>query len=365
MSENQHMPYKNKKVLVTGNTGFKGSWLTTWLLMMGADVYGYSVDIPSDPSMFEVLDLEKKVKHRFGDVRDKRMFAEYLREVRPDFVFHLAAQAIVSRSYSDPFDTITTNVVGTASVLDAFRDVDWEMTAVMITSDKAYDNVEWIWGYRENDAMGGKDIYSGSKGAAELVIKSYWHSFLKNKPNLKIGVARAGNVIGGGDWSVDRIVVDTIKAFSQGNAVEIRSPKATRPWQHVLEPLSGYLRLGEALSVGEVASGEAFNFGPRAEQTKTVLQLVGDIAANWGMDAERCVKITGQVPFEEAKLLKLNCDKALAYLGWHATLDYSETVRYITDWYGAYYNNTGTDMYDLTVRQIIEYEDKMKKRLSL
>lgn len=350
--------YKGKKVLITGNTGFKGSWLTTWLLMSGAEVYGYSIDIPQSPSMFEVLGLESRIHHRWGDVRDKEGFASWLREVKPDFVFHLAAQAIVSKSYAEPFDTVTTNVVGTASVLDAFRDVDWQMTAVMITSDKAYDNVEWIWGYRENDALGGKDVYSGSKGAAELVIKCYWHSFLKNHRFVRLGVARAGNVIGGGDWSVDRIVVDTVKAFSECRAVEIRSPRATRPWQHVLEPLSGYLSLGQALADGTVSSGEAFNFGPRAEQTKTVLQLVRDIATLWGMDVDDCVKVTGQVPFEEAKLLKLNCDKALAYLHWHATLNYEQTVRYITDWYSAFYRGD-KDMMRLTQKQISEYQSIM------
>lgn len=350
--------YKGKRVLVTGNTGFKGSWLTTWLMMLGADVYGYSVDIPQNPSMFEVLGLEHRIHHTWGDVRDQERFARCLNDVRPDFVFHLAAQAIVSKSYADPFNTITTNVVGTAAVLDAVINADWEMTVVMITSDKAYDNVEWIWGYRENDPMGGKDVYSGSKGAAELVIKSYWHSFLKNKSNIHLGVARAGNVIGGGDWSTDRIVVDTILAFAQNQPVEIRSPRATRPWQHVLEPLSGYLCLGKALAAGEVATGEAFNFGPRAEQTKTVLQLVRDIAALWGMNPDECVKITGQVPFEEAKLLKLNCDKALAYLHWHATLDYDATVHYITEWYAAYYSQSA-DMLRLTQRQIEAYQSKM------
>ncbi len=328
--------FRNKKVLVTGNTGFKGSWLSSWLLMCGADVYGYSVDVPSQPSMFEVLELERKITHRSGDVRDAEEFAKFFEEVKPDFVFHLAAQAIVSTSYADPMGTITTNVTGTASVLEAVRKADWELTVVMITSDKAYDNVEWIWGYRENDALGGKDVYSGSKGAAELVIKSYWNSFIKNKNNIKLGVARAGNVIGGGDWSADRIVVDTIKAFNEGKAVEIRSPKATRPWQHVLEPLSGYLCLAQYLCQDRVDNGEAFNFGPRAEQTKTVKQLVEDIAVNWGMNPADSVKVTGQVPFEEATLLKLNCDKALAYLNWHSVLCYNDTVEYITKWYGEY-----------------------------
>lgn len=351
--------YKGKKVLVTGNTGFKGSWLTTWLLEAGAEVYGLSNGILTTPSMYQVTGLEGRIQQAWIDIRDREEVINYIRMVKPDFIFHLAAQAIVSTSYKDPYDTITTNVVGTASVMEALRYADWDVTAVIITSDKAYDNVEWIWGYRENDALGGKDVYSGSKGAAELVIKSYWHSFLKNMPNIKLGVARAGNVIGGGDWSKDRIVVDTVSAFSQGKEVEIRSPQATRPWQHVLEPLSGYLRLGQALAEGEVTNGEAFNFGPRAEQTKTVRQLVEDIARGWGMGSD-CVKVTGNIPFEEAKLLKLNCDKALAYLHWHATLNYEQTVEFVTDWYKTYYSDKGLDMYQLTVEQIKRYQELWK-----
>ncbi len=353
--------FQNKKVLVTGNTGFKGSWLTSWLLACNADVYGYSIDIPSKPSMFETLKLEQKITHRYGDVRNEKELAEYVNHIKPDFIFHLAAQAIVSTSYADPMGTITANVVGTASVLDAVRHADWDMTVVMITSDKAYDNVEWIWGYRENDTMGGKDVYSGSKGAAELIIKSYWHSFIKSKSNIKMGVARAGNVIGGGDWSADRIVVDTIKAFQKGEAVEIRSPKATRPWQHVLEPLSGYMCLAQYLYEGKVTNGEAFNFGPRAEQTKTVKQLVEDIARNWGMNPDEAVRITGHIPFEEATLLKLNCDKALAYLNWHSTLFYKDTVEYITQWYGAYYDNR-EDMFELTQKQIASFVNSADKQ---
>ena len=355
--------YRNKKVIITGNTGFKGSWLSTWLLLCGAKVYGYSIDVPTNPSMYKVLDLEHKIEEqKFADVRDKDAFADFVNKIKPDFIFHLAAQAIVSTSYKNPFDTISTNVIGTASVLEAIKSVDWNLTAVLITSDKAYDNVEWIWGYRENDAMGGKDVYSGSKGAAELVIKSYWHSFIKNNPFVKLGVARAGNVIGGGDWSKDRIVVDTIQAFSNNQPVEIRSPKATRPWQHVLEPLSGYLRLGQMLASNKINNGEAFNFGPRAEQTKTVLQLVTDIAINWGMNPGKCVSITGQIPFEEAKLLKLNCDKALAYLNWHSTLCYQSTVKYITDWYREYYSGDENRLYDVTIAQIENFVQEAKKQ---
>ncbi len=348
--------YKNKKVLITGNTGFKGSWLTTWLLMLGADVYGYSNEIPTQPSMFETLALENRIHHHYGDIRDKEGFDKYVQEVKPDFLFHLAAQAIVSISYKDPFDTITTNVVGTASILEAIRNITWNCTCVLITSDKAYDNVEWIWGYRETDALGGKDVYSGSKGAAELTIKCYWKSFIQKMPNIKLGVARAGNVIGGGDWAKDRIIVDCVKAFSNNEVVEIRSPKATRPWQHVLEPLSGYLNLGQYLYEGKVENGEPFNFGPRAEQTKTVFELVQDLATLWGLDKDKAAKLTGNVPFSEATLLKLNCDKALAYLNWHSTLHYEDCVHFIADWYKAYYLENKRDMYELTETQIKTFE---------
>lgn len=354
--------YEGKKVLITGNTGFKGSWLTTWLLALGADVYGYSLNVPTTPSMFETLKLAEKIHHRFGDIRDMEGFSDYVQEVKPDFLFHLAAQALVLTSYKEPFATITTNVVGTSSVCEAIRHIDWPCTCILITSDKAYDNVEWIWGYRETDRLGGKDIYSGSKGAAELVIKSYWHSFIKGMPNIKFGVTRAGNVIGGGDWAADRIVVDCIKAFSKGETVEIRSPKATRPWQHVLEPLSGYLAHAQHLAEGKVENGEAFNFGPRAEQTKTVLELVRDLATLWGIDGEKAVKITGNVPFKEATLLKLNCDKALAYLHWQSTLNYKDCVRFIADWYKAFYSENGTDIYQLTVNQINEYMNRAKEQ---
>ena len=347
--------YSGKKVLITGNTGFKGSWLSTWLHRLGADVYGYSLDVPSQPSMFEVTGLAGKIHHTFGDIRDKEQMNAYVQRIRPDFIFHLAAQAIVSTSYQHPFDTITTNVVGTASVLEAIRNIDWPCTCVLITSDKAYDNVEWIWGYRETDALGGKDVYSGSKGAAELAIKCYWHSFISHKENIRMGVARAGNVIGGGDWAKDRIIVDCVKAFSKGETVEIRSPKATRPWQHVLEPLSGYLTLGQYLYEGKVTNGEAFNFGPRAEQTKTVFELVQDLAQLWGLDKDKAAKLTGNVPFHEATLLKLNCDKALAYLDWHSTLHYEECVSFIATWYKAFYLEKNQQMFDLTVSQIEQY----------
>lgn len=354
--------YQGKKVLITGNTGFKGSWLSTWLLMTGADVYGFSDRIPTTPSMFEALYLGEKIHQFWGDIRDKGKVEELIQKVKPDFIFHLAAQAIVSASYEAPFDTISTNVMGTAAILEAIRNLTWDCTCVLITSDKAYDNVEWIWGYRETDALGGKDVYSGSKGAAELIIKSYWNSFIQTMPNIKLGIARAGNVIGGGDWAKDRIVVDCIKSFSEGKIVEIRSPKATRPWQHVLEPLSGYLTLGQGLFEGKVKNGEPFNFGPRAEQTKTVLQLVYDLANLWDKEKSKSIRITGNIPFKEATLLKLNCDKALAYLDWRSTLRYEQCVKFISDWYKSYYLESDKDMYALTVLQIEDYISEAKSQ---
>ncbi len=354
--------YSKKRVLITGNTGFKGSWLSTWLLMCGAEVYGFSNEVPTSPAMFNVLKLEDKINHKYGDIRDTRSINDYIQEVKPNFIFHLAAQAIVSTSYKNPFDTITTNVVGTASVLEAIRNITWDCTCVLITSDKAYDNVEWIWGYRESDAIGGSDPYSSSKGSAELVIKSYWLSFISKMTNIKMGVARAGNVIGGGDWAADRIVVDCVRAFANGDTVELRSPQATRPWQHVLEPLNGYLVLGQYLYQNKVTNGEVFNFGPRAEQTKTVFELAQDLSQRWGLNKDEAVKITDNIPFKEATLLKLNCDKALAYLNWHSVLHYTQCVDIIAEWYRAYYVENNDDMFYLTQSQIEYYIEQAQKQ---
>lgn len=350
--------YKNKKILITGNTGFKGSWLTTWLLQMGAEVIGYSIDIPTQPSMYEVLNLKNNIKHIFGDVCDLEKLSKLIKLERPDFIFHLAAQAIVSDSYKFPIDTVTTNIIGTANILESVRDIDFTCIVILVTSDKAYENVEWVWGYRETDQLGGKDIYSGSKGAAELVIKAYLNSFFASKNSkVQVGIGRAGNVIGGGDWAKDRIVVDCMKAWSENKVVEIRSPSATRPWQHVLEPLSGYLTLGASLYASEALHGNAFNFGPRAEQNRTVIDLLSDLGIVWGLSkSEDIYQITENIPFHEAGLLKLNCDKALFHLKWEPNLDYSETIRMVGDWYRSYYRNEA-DMNKLTSEQISAYED--------
>lgn len=347
--------YGGKTVLITGHTGFKGAWLTAWLLKLGARVVGLSKDIPTNPSMFEELGLEGKISHHLSDVRDLSSVKSIFSDEKPDFVFHLAAQAIVSQSYIDPVETISTNAIGTMNVLEALREVTHPCVAVMITSDKCYNNVEWVWGYKETDELGGSDIYSGSKGAAELIIRSYVASFFKDpQAGVRIGVGRAGNVIGGGDWARDRIVVDCMRAWSEGKPLELRSPDATRPWQHVLEPLSGYLTLGAALADKRELHGEAFNFGPRAEQNRTVLELVQEMAVRWGGKNE-AVNILERKPFHEAGLLKLNCDKALFYLHWEANLEYRECIRFIADWYGSYYKRS-RDMYALTLDQIADYE---------
>jgi CDP-glucose 4,6-dehydratase len=348
--------YKNRKVLVTGHTGFKGSWLVAWLLKLGANVIGVSKDVPTQPAMFEELALAERIKHVQMDVRDLTAMRDLVANEQPDYIFHLAAQAIVSTSYSEPVDTITTNVVGTMNVLEALRSQDKPCVVVLITSDKCYDNVEQIWGYRESDELGGKDIYSGSKGAAELVIKSYLNSFFQDNHPVRLAVGRAGNVIGGGDWAKDRLVVDCIRAWSEKRIVDIRSPQATRPWQHVLEPLSGYLTLGQALTDQSPLHGEAYNFGPRAEQNHTVVELLGDIAKRWGFATpDEAYRITENLPFYEAGLLKLNCDKALSHLKWESNLAYQETIRFVSDWYAAYYCERG-DMYALTLEQINDYE---------
>lgn len=348
--------YRAKRVIVTGHTGFKGSWLTAWLLKLGAHVIGVSKNVPTEPAMFGVLDLAGRIKHIEADIRDLRAMRELVRDVQPDFVFHLAAQAIVSTSYTDPVETMTTNVVGTMNILEALRPLERSCVAVLITSDKCYDNVEWVWGYRETDGLGGKDIYSGSKGGAELVIKSYLHSFFQNDHAVRLAIGRAGNVIGGGDWARDRIVPDCMRAWSEGRTVEIRSPQATRPWQHVLEPLSGYLALGQAVTQQPQLHGEAFNFGPRAEQNHTVAEFLGDLSRHWRLASpDMAYRVTEDIPFNEAGLLKLNCDKALLHLKWECNLDYAETLHLVGDWYTAYYGRQ-SDMYATTMEQIVAYE---------
>jgi CDP-glucose 4,6-dehydratase len=350
--------FKDKKVLITGNTGFKGSWLTVWMLKLNAKVYGISDIVPTEPSMFRELNLEKKIKHQFIDIRDYEAMKRAIFEIQPDFVFHLAAQPIVSLSYHDPLATLSTNIMGTAHILNALKELNHQCTAVFVTSDKCYENVEQIWGYREMDQLGGKDIYSASKGAAEVVIHSYYHSFFKDKiKNVRIASGRAGNVIGGGDWSKDRIVPDCMRAWSKGEKAIIRSPYSTRPWQHVLEPLSGYIWLAATLSEQAALNGESYNFGPKPEQNHTVLNLIDSLSKHWKFEkVEDAYEYQKMEKFKEAGLLKLNCDKALGDLAWEATLDYKQTIRMVSEWYFKF-NEDPSQLFNLTNSQIKEYEE--------
>ena len=352
----------NKTILITGHTGFKGGWLSMWLTHLGAKVVGASIDTLSDPSNFSVSFIGDVIEDHRLDIRDAVAVKLLVEKVQPDFVFHLAAQALVRLSYENPLETIATNALGSANVLDALRSLNKKVVAIMITSDKAYDNVEWVWGYRETDRLGGKDPYSASKGMAELAIRSYVNSFF-NKPdsNVRVGITRAGNVIGGGDWAVDRIVPDCMEAWSKKKTVDIRSPQSTRPWQHVLEPLSGYLVLAAHLEQDSKDHGESYNFGPSLEQNYPVSELINEMSKYW--DQVKWNDVSGSENYvHEAGLLKLNCDKALFDLDWQSTLQFKETVQMTVEWYKNYYQNQEQSMYDFTIAQIIGYTELAKSR---
>lgn len=353
--------YKNKRVLITGNTGFKGTWLSLWLSHMGADVFGYSDCVPTVPALFDCVP-DTVIDTEFGDICDFEKLSTFLKHVKPEIIFHLAAQPIVSNSVSNPVNTFMSNSMGMAVLLDAIRGLDFPVNTVLITSDKCYENVDTYYGYKETDSLGGKDPYSASKACAELIFKSYFSTFFKNQTTKRFAVARAGNVIGGGDWSKDRIVVDTFKSWIAGKDVEIRMPNATRPWQHVLEPLSGYLHLGHMLSLHENLNGEAFNFGPAADQNKTVLELLNAMATSV-VDLSCGINIQESDVFNEAKLLKLNCEKAEMFLSWRPTLNFSECCQFVTDWY-TYYAKNGSEhnLLSFTKKQIVAYENRAREQ---
>lgn len=350
--------YEGKKVLVTGHTGFKGSWLCAWLLQLGADVCGYSVNIPTKPANFEILGLQNSIKHVEGNICNRSELLRTMREFQPHIVFHLAAQSLVRKSYNDPAITFETNVLGTMNVMECIRQCPSVGAGVIITSDKCYRNLEWDWGYRENDVLGGEDPYSSSKGCAELIIYSYIHSFFRG--THCVASARAGNVIGGGDWAEDRIVPDAVRSWSRGEAVVIRNPGATRPWQHVLEPLSGYLWLGAKLLKNDTnVVGEAFNFGPAASVNQSVEQLLSVMAKYWPNAKWKTDQIDGNTR-NESTLLKLCCDKALNLLGWKVILSFEETSAMTIEWYRTYYEQEKSQMFSLTNRQIGEYSSKAR-----
>ena len=353
--------FKDKKILITGHTGFKGTWLTAWLKLLGSEIVGISLDIVSDPSHFLEANLDDGIKDYRVDIRDREKIIEITKKERPDFIFHLAAQSLVRESYLNPVDTWSTNLMGTLNILEALRNVDKKCTAVIITSDKCYDNVEWVWGYKETDSLGGPDPYSSSKGAAELLIKSYLKSFFASEDcEVRIASARAGNVIGGGDWAKDRIIPDCVKAWSQDKIVQLRNPNATRPWQHVLEPLSGYLRLAYDLDKSRRLHGEPFNFGPPAQQNQSVSELVEVMSHYWDKVRWEDISKTVDQPYESG-LLKLNCDKALHELNWRAVMDFEETVSMTAEWYKSFYLDQ-TTILDFTNSQLEKYTDLAKSR---
>ena len=343
--------FSGKKIFITGHTGFKGSWLAFLLHELGAEVMGFGLAPEVSDNHFDLLKLEGKIKHVIGDIRDTALIANTLIEFQPEYVFHLAAQALVRPSYDDPAATFSTNVIGSVNLLDAVRQCESVRSLVYITSDKCYENVEWIWGYRENDRLGGRDPYSASKAAAEIAFSSYTRSFFDQRPLLGAASTRAGNVIGGGDWAVDRIIPDCIRAIEAGESVKLRNPGATRPWQHVLEPLSGYLLLAIRLYDEPKSWGGSWNFGPATNEVRTVKDVAEVIISHLGHGHVEVVE--SKIQPHEARLLQLNCDKAHQLLDWHPRWHVEKTLEATAVWYKTVMN--GGDPEAITRSQIHEF----------
>jgi CDP-glucose 4,6-dehydratase len=343
--------WSGKKVLVTGHTGFKGSWLSLWLTRLGAEVTGLALDPYTEPAMSRLVDLDDLVDSHIGDIRDPELVTRVVIDTQPDVILHLAAQVLVRASYDDPLYTIHTNVMGTANLLNAARAVDRLQSVVIVTSDKCYENNEWHWAYRENESMGGHDPYSASKGCAELITSSMRRSFFGDPGTAHVGSARAGNVIGGGDWSTDRLIPDIVKAFATGEQVVIRMPEAIRPWQHVLEPVSGYLVLAERLAMGDGTEAEGWNFGPYDGDVKPVSWMVEQMAKRWGEGATFRIERDGP---HEARYLTLDCAKARAELNWQPRLVLDHALEWVIDWHRAHID--GEDMRRFSLDQIADYE---------
>ena len=350
--------WRGKRVFLTGHTGFKGGWLSLWLQQLGANLTGYALTPPTQPSLFDLAQVGAGMTSLLGDIRDGAKLLAAIRDARPDVVIHMAAQPLVRRSYVDPVETYSTNVMGTVHLLEAVRHCDNVRAVVNVTTDKCYENREWIWPYRENEAMGGYDPYSSSKGCAELVTAAYRNSYFnptaRAEPQLALASARAGNVIGGGDWAEDRLVPDVLEAFSRGESVLIRNPRAVRPWQHVLEPLRGYLSLAERLFTEGTSYAEAFNFGPRDDDAKPVEWIVGQLAAQWGDSAGW--RVDDENHPHEASLLRLDASKAAHRLGWRPLLNLDSGLQLTVDWMQA--NLRGADMREFTLAQINEYQTR-------
>jgi len=345
-----------KRVLLTGHTGFKGSWLSLWLQSMGAQVVGYALAPPTEPSLFEVAGVGAGMTSVIGDILDLEHLRSVFAEHKPEIVIHMAAQPLVRYSYAEPVETYSTNVMGTVNLLEAVRGTPGVKAVVNVTTDKCYENREWAWGYRENEAMGGYDPYSSSKGCAELVTAAYRNSFFNSatfnvKHSTAIASARAGNVIGGGDWAEDRLIPDIMRAITQGRSVTIRNPHAIRPWQHVLEPLSGYLKLAQKLYEEGAAYAEGWNFGPNDEDAKPVQWIVEQLTQSWGEGASWLLD-GGEHP-HEAHYLKLDCSKAKGRLDWHPRWHLDEALKRIVDWQKQYLY--GRDMRAVTIEQIDLY----------
>ena len=348
--------WKGRRVLITGHTGFKGSWLSAWLHLMGAEVTGYALAPPTDPSLFEQARLGELVHHNQADIRDLERVRAAVDAARPEVVFHLAAQPLVRLSYDQPVETYATNVMGTVHLLEAIRQVGGVAACVCVTSDKCYENREWVWPYRETDPMGGHDPYSSSKGCSELVIAAYRSSYFPPAKIASGGLAlasvRAGNVIGGGDWALDRLVPDLVRAFARGEAPLIRSPRSVRPWQHVLEALGGYIMIAERLLAGEAEFADAWNFGPSDDDARPVSWIVERMQARWGGGAAAPKADTGLQP-HEAGLLRLDSSKARGALGWRPALTLDDALGWIVDWYQQV--GGGADARAVTFSQIQDY----------
>jgi CDP-glucose 4,6-dehydratase len=348
--------WKSRKVFLTGHTGFKGSWLALWLLSVGADLCGYALDPPTDPSLYRLLDLEGQLRSIRGDIRDLPALESALRDFEPEVVIHMAAQPLVRLSYQSPVETYAVNVLGTVHLLDAVRRTPSVRAVVVVTSDKCYENQEWQSPYREQEPMGGHDPYSSSKGCAELVTAAYRRSFFHDLHPVSVASARAGNVIGGGDWALDRLVPDIVRAFSVGEPVVIRNPEAVRPWQHVLEPLAGYLALAERLVIDGPAFAEAWNFGPADSDARPVGYLVSEMARLWGATASWHSIVQEKV--HEAHLLRLDSEKARTKLGWSPRWNLDETLAKTIEWYKFFYG--GQDVRACTLNQIQAFMQQSK-----
>jgi len=349
--------YKNKKIFLTGHTGFKGSWLSLWLTKLGAEVYGYSLEPNTTPSMFTELNINEKIsKSIFANILDNTCLEKVLQDIKPDIIFHLAAQPLVRLSYSEPKMTYETNVIGTLNILEAARKCHSVKAFVNITTDKCYENKEINRGYKEDEPMGGYDMYSSSKGCVEIMSSSYRRSFLQEKNSYALATARAGNVIGGGDWALDRLIPDCIRSINKNIDIEIRNPIAVRPWQHVLEPLSGYLLLGQKLLENGHQYADSFNFGPDPDSVLTVAEVSKKVVEFYGKGN---VIVGEKSSLHEAGLLMLNIEKAKNILGWTPTYKIDKAIQETINWYKHFYNQD-INLYKYTLNQINEYEENIK-----